>query len=149
MVQQHRYPRVVEAKVFNGVVLYHGAFEPYPAGTFDFETHHGIAPDVFTQRNDSLRRDGFRLVHKQSVHFGGREFVQTTWVRTAQALSPAQQAMQECQARYKFAGSQMWVERWPFVEACFKEKTGLYPGQANVDCHRRFLYGGKLRDRHC
>jgi hypothetical protein len=64
----------------------------------------------------------------------------------SQAVSPAQRAMQECQARYKFAGSQMWVERWPFVEACFKEKTGLYPGQANVNCHRS---SGKLTNWYC
>jgi hypothetical protein len=82
MVQQHRYPRVVEAKVFNGVVLYHAAFEPYPAGRFTFWSHHGITPDIFAQKNDQYRRDGYRLVHKQSVHLGGREFVQATWVST-------------------------------------------------------------------
>jgi hypothetical protein len=51
----------------------------------------------------------------------------------AQAVSPAQRAMQECQARYKFAGSHTWVERWPFVQACFKEKTGLHPGWSSFD----------------
>jgi hypothetical protein len=30
MVRQQRYPRVVEGRVFNGIVLYHAAFEPYP-----------------------------------------------------------------------------------------------------------------------
>jgi beta-lactamase regulating signal transducer with metallopeptidase domain len=30
----------------------------------------------------------------------------------------------------------MWVERWPFVEACFKEKTGLYPGQDPAERRR-------------
>lgn len=89
MVQQHRYPRVVEARVFDGVVLYHAAFEPYPAGcpglacTFSFWSHHGITPNVFAQRNGSLHRAGFRLVHKQSVHLDGREFIQATWVRIA------------------------------------------------------------------
>jgi hypothetical protein len=89
MVRQHRYPRVVEARVFNGIVLYHAAFEPYPTGcpglacTFSFWSHHGVSPDLFAQRNDSLRRAGFRLVHKQSVHLGGREFIQATWVRIA------------------------------------------------------------------
>jgi hypothetical protein len=90
MVQQHRYPRVVEGKVFNGIVLYHAAFEPYPAGGFSFWSHHGITPDVFAQKNDQYRRDGFRLVHKQSVHLAGREFVQATWVSTAHALSALQ-----------------------------------------------------------
>jgi hypothetical protein len=65
------------------------------------------------------------------------------------AVSPAQRAMLECQARYKFAGSQMWQERWPFVERCFKEKTGMYPGQANVNCNRPVLYGGKVVNWYC
>jgi Bacterial tandem repeat domain 1 len=87
MVRQHRYPRVVEARVFNDIVLYHAAFEPYPAGcpgqgcTFSFWSHHGISPGLFAQRNHSLRRAGFSLVHKQSVHLGEREFIQATWVR--------------------------------------------------------------------
>jgi BlaR1 peptidase M56 len=59
----------------------------------------------------------------------------------AEAVSPAQRTMQECQARYKFDASHMWVGRWPFVEACFKEKTGLYPGQVPVD-RRRLGWSG-------
>jgi hypothetical protein len=95
MVQQHRYPRVVEGKVFNGIVLYHAAIEPYPAGGFSFWSHHGITPDVFAQKNGQYRRDGYRLVHKQSVHLGGREFVQATWVSTASAQAP----QERCWAR--------------------------------------------------
>jgi Bacterial tandem repeat domain 1 len=92
MVQQRRYPRVVEARVFNGIVSYRAAFEPYPVGcsglacTFSFLSHHGINPDLFAQRDDSLRRDGFRLVHKQSVYLGGRDFIQATWVRIARQV---------------------------------------------------------------
>jgi hypothetical protein len=95
MNQQHRYPRVIEARVFKGVVLYHGAFEPYPAGcpgagcTFHSWTYMGMTPDLFARRNDSIQREGGRLVHKQSVHLGGREFIQAIWVRTGQALSAA------------------------------------------------------------
>jgi hypothetical protein len=95
MVQQHQYPRVVEAKVFDGVVLYHGAFQPYPAGcpglgcTWTFWSHHGITPNLFARRDEQLRAQGFRLVHKQSVHLGEREFVQATWIGTAVTLSAA------------------------------------------------------------
>jgi hypothetical protein len=88
MVRQQRYPRVVEARVFNGIVLYRAAFEPYPGPgcpgpecTFHFGSHHGITPDRFAQRDDRLRRAGFRLVHKQSVQLGGKEFIQATWVQ--------------------------------------------------------------------
>jgi hypothetical protein len=40
-------------------------------------------------------------VHKQSVHLGGREFVQGTWVRTARAVSLAQRAMQTVSSSVK------------------------------------------------
>jgi hypothetical protein len=81
MVQQRRYPRVVEARAFNGILLYHAAFAPYPAAMFSFWSHHGLTPDDFAQKNRLHRRDGFRLAHKQSVHLDGREFIQATWVR--------------------------------------------------------------------
>src|SRR5215470_12393382 len=71
MVQQRRYPRVVEARAFNGILLYHAAFAPYPAAIFNFWSHHGLTPDDFSQKNSLHRRDGFRLAHKQSVHLGG------------------------------------------------------------------------------
>jgi hypothetical protein len=95
MVKQHRYPRVVEAKVFNGTVLYHAAFEPYPAGcpglgcTWTFWSHHSITPHLFARRDEALRAQGFRLVHKQSVRVGEREFVQATWIGAAVTLSAA------------------------------------------------------------
>jgi Bacterial tandem repeat domain 1 len=87
MVRQRRYPRVVEARVFNGIVLYRAAFEPYPGPgcpgpecTFHFYSHHGITSDRFAERDEWLRRAGFRLIHKQSVQLGEREFIQATWV---------------------------------------------------------------------
>jgi Bacterial tandem repeat domain 1 len=90
MVRQHRYPRVVEAGVFDGIVLYHAVFERYPGGclgsefsTFRFWSHHGITPERFAQRDDSLRRAGFSLIHKQSVKLGEMEFIQATWVCAA------------------------------------------------------------------
>src|SRR5262249_22487242 len=81
MVQQRRYPRVVEARAFNGMLLYHAAFAPYPAANFSFWSHHGLTPDGFAQKNLLHRRDGYRLLHKQSLHLDGREFIQATWVR--------------------------------------------------------------------
>jgi hypothetical protein len=80
MVKQRRYPRVVEARAFNGILLYHAAFAPYPAATFSFWSHHGLTPDGFAQKNRLHRRDGYRLTYKQSVHLDGREFIQATWV---------------------------------------------------------------------
>jgi hypothetical protein len=90
MVKQHRYPRVVEAGVFDGIVLYHAVFERYPAGclgsessTFRFRSHHGITPERFALQDYSLRGAGFTLIHKQSVQLGEREFIQATWVCAA------------------------------------------------------------------
>jgi uncharacterized membrane protein len=55
--------------------------------------------------------------------------------RPSQAVSAAQQAMQECRRQY--GGGQQgtnhgfWIrDQWAWVEGCFKEKTGSYPGQA-------------------
>jgi hypothetical protein len=73
--------------------------------------------------------------------------------RPSRAVSAAcQQAMGECKARDGGWGVQehdevlaaAWEEfdtpisirlfRYAYIEACFKEKTGLYPAQANVNC---------------
>jgi hypothetical protein len=89
MGARRRYPRVFEARVFNGIVLYHAVFEPYPADMVGFYSYMHMSPDLFAQRDDRLRRAGFRLVTKQSVHLGGSELIQATWVHTAQALNAA------------------------------------------------------------
>jgi polyglycine hydrolase-like protein len=88
MVRQQRYPRVVEARVFNGMVLYRAAFEPYPGPgcpgrecIFHFWSHHGLSAEHFAQRDDKLLRAGYRLIHKQSIQLGGREYIQATWVQ--------------------------------------------------------------------
>jgi hypothetical protein len=54
--------------------------------------------------------------------------------RPSQTVSAAQQAMQECRRQY---GGGYWNsgrfyghDQWAWIEGCFKEKTGLYPGQA-------------------
>jgi hypothetical protein len=67
--------------------------------------------------------------------------------RPSQAVSTArQQAMEECKARYGGWGHQTGGPRggvggrdlrYPSIEACFKEKTGMYPFQANVNCGYR------------
>jgi hypothetical protein len=63
--------------------------------------------------------------------------------RPSRAVSAArQQAMEECKARYGGSGPQehggprgrVAAFRYAYIEACFKEKTGLYPFQANVNC---------------
>jgi hypothetical protein len=64
--------------------------------------------------------------------------------RPSQAASAArQQAMEECKARYGGRGIQNGGgprgrvgkdQRYIYIEACFKEKTGVYPFQANVNC---------------
>jgi hypothetical protein len=89
MGQRRRYPRVFEARVFNGIVLYHAVFELYPADMVGFYSYMHMNPDLFAQRDDQLRRGGFRLVTKQSVHLGGSELIQATWVHTVQALNAA------------------------------------------------------------
>jgi hypothetical protein len=53
-----------------------------------------------------------------------------------QTVSAAQQAMQECRRQYGGAGPydprpRFYLrDQWAWIEGCFKEKTGLYPGQA-------------------
>jgi hypothetical protein len=62
--------------------------------------------------------------------------------RTSRTVSAAQQAMEECKARYGGWGPQERGSsrgrvaglRYAYIEACFKEKTGLYPFQAKVNC---------------
>jgi acyl-homoserine lactone acylase PvdQ len=65
--------------------------------------------------------------------------------RPSQAVSAAhQQAMEECKARYGgVQRSWLWQRRYMSIEACFKEKTGMYPFQAHVNCSYRFPRNGR------
>ena len=51
-----------------------------------------------------------------------------------------QQAMNECKERYGggIARGQLGRDRYAYIEACFKQLTGIYPFQANVGCFIRF-----------
>jgi hypothetical protein len=58
-----------------------------------------------------------------------------------QSFPTASPAMRECAIRYggRFArGRVMRDHRWAYVEACFKEKTGMYPWQAHENCPFRY-----------
>jgi hypothetical protein len=81
MVQLRRYPRVVEGRAFDGVLLFRAAFEPYPTGMLGFYSYHGMSSDRFAQENRLRRKEGYRLTHKQSVHLNGAEFIQATRLR--------------------------------------------------------------------
>ena len=68
--------------------------------------------------------------------------------RPSQAASAAHlQAMEECKARYGGGSRRGWLarDRYAFIEVCFKELTGKYPFQANVNC----LYRFRGRDFYC
>jgi hypothetical protein len=110
------------------------------------------------QKNDQYRRDGFRLVQRQSV--GGRELVQGTWVRTAQALSPAQLAMEECKAQYGGGIARGLIrDQWFYIEACFKNlhtkmaslvrgEAGSYARVGPRKCRRRGLLPAQKAPPH-
>lgn len=75
------YPRIVEARAFPQGVLYRADFERFPDGQFAFASHHGLLPKDFAARDEHYRRDGYVLVHRQSIRFDRREFVQGVWTR--------------------------------------------------------------------
>jgi hypothetical protein len=64
----------------------------------------------------------------------------------SQPVSAAhQQAMEECKALYE--GVQrgwLWQQRYARIESCFKEKTGMYPFQAHVNCTRNSDRAGPI-----
>lgn len=57
------------------------------------------------------------------------------------------QAMDECKERYGggIARGHLARDRYAFIEACFKQLTGMYPFQANVNCVIHF----RDRDTPC
>jgi hypothetical protein len=76
----------------------------------------------------------------------GLAMPQTT--RPSQAVSARhQQAMDECKERYGggIARGHLGRDRYAYIEACFKQLTGIYPFQANVGCFVRF----RNRDTPC
>ncbi len=58
-----------------------------------------------------------------------------------------QQAMDECKERYGggIARGHLGRDRYAYIESCFKQLTGIYPFQANVNCFIRF----RNRDAPC
>jgi hypothetical protein len=52
-----------------------------------------------------------------------------------------QQAMEECKAGYgAVQHSRLWQQRYMYIEACFKEKTGMYPFQTPAQKDALFVY---------
>ena len=73
-------------------------------------------------------------------------------VRPSQTASAArQQTMEECKARYGrgLARCHLARDRYAYIDACFKELTGKYPFQADVNCLYHCLYRRKARDFYC
>jgi uncharacterized caspase-like protein len=81
MVRNRQYPRIVEARSYNGGLLFHAVFAPFDGGHFNFWSHHGMKAELFEQRKLIYGREGFALVWKQSVVLNGVEYIQATWVR--------------------------------------------------------------------
>ncbi len=76
-----RYPVEVEARTENGTVEYRGRFASYPPGRFGFQTRHSISDEDFRASEELFRREGYRLIHHQSVTLGDRAYNQATWVK--------------------------------------------------------------------
>jgi hypothetical protein len=55
------------------------------------------------------------------------------------------QAMDECTERHGGFRGHLSRDRYAFIEPCFKEKTGMYPFQARVNCVLHF----RNRDTFC
>jgi hypothetical protein len=71
-----------------------------------------------------------------AILFDGRLAVSQTARPSATVPTALQKAMEECKSRY--GGVQrgwFWQQRYMYIEACFKEKTGVYPAQANLKFH--------------
>jgi uncharacterized caspase-like protein len=82
MHRERKYPRIVEATPYtDAVVLLHAIFEPYPTDQFSFYSYVRMTRERFEQRNEFFRRDGYTLVHQQSVVVRGVELIQATWTR--------------------------------------------------------------------
>lgn len=81
-VARRFYPTVVEGRNEAGQSQFRGGFVPFPAGTFFFFSHHGIAREFYDQRNVELTSDGFTQIWVQSfTDASGIDRYQATWVK--------------------------------------------------------------------
>jgi hypothetical protein len=76
-----------------------------------------------------------------SLFDGGLAMSQTA--RTSQTASAThRQAMEECLNLYGGWRGTLGRDRYAYIEACFKQKTGMYPFQVNITC--TYQYRGRV-----
>jgi len=61
--------------------------------------------------------------------------------RDIQKTDPLQQSYEQtwytCQARYAGGRGFLAKDRWAYIEQCFHDATGKYPGQLGLNCYLR------------
>lgn len=80
-VNRQWYPRMIEAKLQDGVVKYRAFYEPFPSSTFGFHARHSINDEEFAQFDAKLIAEGFKRSFHQRITVGERGFNQATWTR--------------------------------------------------------------------
>jgi hypothetical protein len=51
--------------------------------------------------------------------------------------SPYQSAMRECEGYYSGQRFRLGLDRYAYIEGCFRTKTGRYPSELQVNCTLR------------
>jgi hypothetical protein len=80
-VKNNQYPRVVEAKLQQGVVKYRAIYEPRPDPNFQFLSHHADTDEGFAKTDADEQRAGFMLISRQRIVVGSQSFNQATWTK--------------------------------------------------------------------
>jgi len=57
--------------------------------------------------------------------------------KTDAAQGSYEDAWYTCQARYAGSRGSLAKDRYVYIEQCFKEKTGKYPGEVGMNCYLR------------
>ncbi|MGJ8649537.1 MAG: hypothetical protein ACSHX4_04200 [Opitutaceae bacterium] len=76
------YPVVVEAKLSDrNEILYRAYYAEIPGGRFWFWSNHGISTAAFEENKMKHKKNGFVLIHHQTLHVKGRTVHQATWAK--------------------------------------------------------------------
>jgi hypothetical protein len=81
-VQKKHYPVKIEGRSYEGENQFRAIFEPFPLGSFDFRSCHGLTEQSYVKRNRDFLSKGYMRVFLQIFDdYKGVKRYQATWTR--------------------------------------------------------------------
>lgn len=80
-VKNEWYPRLIEARLQDGVVMYRAVYAPFPSSTFEFNSQHSVNDEEFAAFDAEMTAAGFKRIFQQRIVVDTRPFNQATWTK--------------------------------------------------------------------